>query len=123
MHNFEVNYNKILETLKSNIEKVNFINQKRKPKLSDIELISIGLTAQYMSIDSEHQLFRVLKSIGFTKLIDRTVYNRRKRGLANYIEEIRILFSEKFNQSEDYFIVDSMPLEACKLSRSSRSIN
>lgn len=29
--------------------------------------------------------------------------------------------SEKFNEFEEYFIVDSMPLEACKLSRSTRS--
>jgi len=121
MHNFEANYNKILETLKLNIEKDNFIVQKRKPKLCDIELIAIDLTAEYMSIDSEHQLFRDLKSTRFYKLIDRTVYNRRKRGLVKYIEKIRVILSEKFNEYEDYFIVDSMPLEACKLSRSSRS--
>ena len=121
MHNFEANYNKILETLQLNIKKSNFIIQKRKPKLSDIELIAIGLTAEYMSIDSEHQLFRELSLTHFNGLIDRTVYNRRKRGLMNYIEEIRVILSEKFNQFEDYFIVDSMPLEACKLSRSSRS--
>lgn len=34
---------------------MNFLNQKRKPKLSDIELIAIDLTAEYMSIDSEYQ--------------------------------------------------------------------
>lgn len=121
MHNFEANYNKILEVLQQNIDKNNFIKQKRKPKLSDIELIAIDLTAEYLSIDSEHHLFRILSSTRFNKLIDRTVYNRRKRTLVNYIEEIRRILSEKFNQFEDYFIVDSMPLEACKLSRSTRS--
>lgn len=121
MHNFEANYNKILGTLQLNIEKDNFIVQKRKPKLSDIELIAIDLTAEYMSIDSEHQLFRDLKSTRFNKLIDRTVYNRRKRGLVNHIEKIRVTLSEKFNEYEDYFIIDSMPLETCKLSRSARS--
>ena len=44
MHNFEANYNKILETLQLNIDKSNFISQKRKPKLSDIELIALDLT-------------------------------------------------------------------------------
>ena len=121
MHNFEANYNKILEVLQQNIDKNNFIKQKRKPKLSDIELIAIDLTAEYLSIDSEHHLFRILSSTRFNKLIDRTVYNRRKRTLVNYIEEIRRTLSEKFNPFEDYFIVDSMPLEACKLSRSTRS--
>ncbi len=121
MHNFEANYDKILETLKLIIRKDNFIKQKRKPKLSDIELVAIDLTAEYMSIDSEHQLFRDLQFTRFDKLIDRTVYNRRKRGLVNHIEKIRVIFSEKFNQYEDYFVVDSMPLEACKLARSTRS--
>lgn len=121
MHNFEANYDKILETLKLIIKKDNFIKQKRKPKLSDIELVAIDLTAEYMSIDSEHQLFRDLQFTRFDKLIDRTVYNRRKRGLVNHIEKIRVIFSEKFNQYEDYFVVDSMPLEACKLARSTRS--
>lgn len=121
MHNFEANYDKILETLKLIIRKDNFIKQKRKPKLSDIELVAIDLTAEYMGIDSEHQLFRDLQFTRFDKLIDRTVYNRRKRGLVNHIEKIRVVFSEKFNQYEDFFVVDSMPLEACKLARSTRS--
>src|SRR5690606_9190762 len=121
MHNFEANYDKILETLKLIIRKDNFIKQKRKPKLSDIELVAIDVTEEYMSIDSEHQLFRDLQFTRFDKLIDRTVYNRRKRGLVNHIEKIRVVFSEKFNQYEDFFVVDSMPLEACKLARSTRS--
>jgi len=121
MHNFEANYNKILETLQLNIDQSNFIIQKRKPKLSDIELIALDLTAEYMSIDSEHQLFRDLESTRFFGLIERTVYNRRKRGLVNHIEKIRVTLSEKFNQFETYFVIDSMPLEACKLSRSLRS--
>jgi len=121
MHNFQANYNKILEVLRLNIPSDTYVTQNRKPKLSDIEIVAIGFTAQYMSIDSEHQLFRILKSIHFENLIDRTVYNRRKRRLLPYIEEIRVSFSEKFNEFEEYFIVDSMPLEACKLSRSTRS--
>ena len=121
MHNFEANYNKILETLQLNIDASNFITQKRKPKLSDIELIAVGLTAEYMGVDSEHQLFRDLQSTRFFNLIDRTVYNRRKRGLVIHIERIRVILSEKINPYEDYFVVDSMPLEACKLSRSLRS--
>lgn len=39
---------------------MNFINQIGQPKLSDIELIAIDLTSEYMSTDSEYQLFRTL---------------------------------------------------------------
>jgi len=48
MNNFKSNYNKILEVLKSITEKEQFLKQKRKPKLKDIELIAMNLTAEYM---------------------------------------------------------------------------
>lgn len=121
MHNFRANYDKILEVLKSlDLESENFLFQIRKPRLSDLEIVALNLTSEYMSIDSEYQLFRILPS-DIKSLIERSVYNRRKRRLFIHMERIRKLLAEKFNGSEKYFIVDSMPLEVCKLSRSSRS--
>ena len=121
MHNFTANYEKILEVLKKlEFKSENFLTQIRKPKLTDLQVIAINLTSEYMSIDSEYQLFRILP-IEIKSLIDRSVYNRRKRKLFIYLEDIRKRLSDKFNESEQYFIVDSMPLEVCKLSRSSRS--
>lgn len=122
MHNFKANYDKILEVLKSlDLESENFLFQIRKPRLSDLEIVALNLTSEYMSIDSEYQLFRILPS-DIKSLIERSVYNRRKRRLFIHMERIRKLLAEKFNGSEKYFIVDSMPLEVCKLSRSTRSI-
>ena len=120
MNNFKANYNKILEVLRSITEKEQFLKQKRKPKLKDIELIAMNLTAEYMSIDSECQLFREI-SIDLKNKIERSVYNRRKRKLFFAIEFIRKELSNKFNEFENYFIVDSMPLEVVKLPRSNRS--
>ena len=37
------------------------------------------------------------------------------------IEKLRIKMAEKFNEFENYFVIDSMPLEVCKMARSSRS--
>jgi len=74
-----------------------------------------------MGIDSENNLFRQLPD-AISSRIERSVYNRRRRRLANYINEIRIKLANRFNEFEDYFIVDSMPLEICKLSRSNRSV-
>ena len=119
MNNFSANYRKILETLKQVEDKMNFLNQIRKPKLSDIELIAIDLTSEYMSIDSEYQLFRVLPTCLYSK-IERSVYNRRKRKLFFHKELIRKKLANMIS-SNNYYIVDSMPLEVCKLSRSSRS--
>lgn len=121
MHNFTANYEKILEVLKElDLDSENFLFQIRKPRLTDLRIIAINLTSEYMSIDSEHQLFRILP-IEIKSLIERSVYNRRKRKLFSHMERIRKLLAEKFNGSEKYFVVDSMPLEVCKLSRSSRS--
>ena len=121
MHNFRANYEKILEVLKKlELGSENFLFQIRKPKLTDLRIIAINLTSEYMSIDSEHQLFRILP-VEIKSLIERSVYNRRRRKLFNHMERIRKLLAERFNGSEKYFVVDSMPLEVCKLSRSSRS--
>jgi len=120
MNDFTANYEKILEVLQSITKKENFLNQIRKPKLKDIELIAMNFTAEYLSIDSECQLFRVIPDF-LKKKIERSVYNRRKRKLFTAIEFIRQELSNKFNEFENYFIVDSMPLEVAKLSRSSRS--
>lgn len=120
MNDFNSNYNKILKVLQTVTKKTIFLRQNRKPKLNDIELIAMNLTAEYLSIDSECQLFRVIPETLKTK-IERSVYNRRKRKLFFAIEEIRKELSERFTKYENYFIVDSMPLEVAKLSRSSRS--
>ncbi|GAB1858763.1 IS982 family transposase [Flavobacteriaceae bacterium MHTCC 0001] len=121
MHNFKSNYDKIIEVLDLMDTKSNFLHQIRSPKLSDKEVVAIALTSEYMSIDSERQLFRILPpSLSFK--IERSVYNRRRRKLFAFIEQIRQSLSEQFNCFEDTYIVDSMPLEVCKLSRSSRSV-
>jgi len=121
MNNLEENYNKILKVLRKIDKRESFRKQIRNPKMSDNEIIALNLTAEYLSIDSEHHLFRLLTTTSLFKKIERSVYNRRKRALLPYIEQLRISLSEKFNQYETYFIVDSMPLEVCKLSRSNRS--
>jgi hypothetical protein len=119
MNNFSANYGKILDILKQVEGKKNFLNQIRIPKLSDIELIAMDITAEYMSIDSEYQLFRKLP-IELSSQIERSVYNRRKRKLFYHRERIRKLNANRISSS-DHYIVDSMPLEICKLSRSNRS--
>jgi len=120
MNNLNANYKRILEVLQKISKEQLLMYQRRKPKLSDLELISLSLTAEFMGIDSENDLFRKLPKAISSK-IDRSVYNRRRRGLVNHIDIIRLKLAAHFNEFEDYFIVDSMPLEVCKLSRSSRS--
>lgn len=121
MSNFIASYKLILTELQKISDKDNFYFKPVNPKLSDIELISLIVLAEFKSIDSEYQLFRELKDTELEHKIERSVYNRRKRKLFPFMEQIRYKMVEVFNEFENYFIVDSMPLEVCKLSRSNRS--
>ena len=73
-----------------------------------------------MGIDSEFQLFRTL-ALSLLKKIERSVYNRRMRKLFYAQDQIRKKLVQYFHEFEHSFIVDSMPLEVCKLARASRS--
>jgi len=120
MNNLNANYKRILEVLRKISKEQLLSYQRRQPRLSDLELICLSLTAEFMGMDSENDLFRKLpKSI--SSKIERSVYNRRRRRLANDLDKIRLKLASHFNEFENYFVVDSMPLEVCKLSRSSRS--
>ena len=121
MNNLEASYKLILKELRKISDTDNFYFKPVTPKLSDIELISLIILAEYKSIDSECQLFRDIKGFDIEPKIERSVYNKRKKRLFTHIEEIRKRMVKKLNEFEKYFVVDSMPLEVCKLSRSSRS--
>lgn len=119
MSNFNRNYKKILETLQSVEKRMNLRNQIRKPKLSDMELIAIGLTSEFMGIDSERDLFRKLPA-NLASRIERSVYNRRKRRLFVYREQLRKKLAGHVG-TQGCYILDSMPLEVCRESRIQRS--
>ncbi len=63
-----------------------------------------------MSINSELQLFRCLKGTVLEDKIERSVYNKRKRNLFDYIENIRRYLSQKFSSFTDVFSVENNSL-------------
>ena len=112
MNNLSANYERILEVLRKISSETLLSYQRRAPKLSDLQLISLSLTAEYMGIN----IPSALKS-----KLERSVYNRRKRRLSGKTNNLRLQLVRVFNEFETYFIIDSMPLEVCKLSRSNSS--
>ena len=120
MSNLQSVYSKILVLLHEIEDKDNFQKQIRKPKLSDKALLALSLAAESLGIDSEHFLFKQLPP-EVEGLIERSVYNRRIRGLRFKLEEIRQKMIEKMDPDESLYIVDSMPLEVCKFGRANRS--
>jgi DDE family transposase len=122
MSNIVNNYQRVLETIEplyQDYEQVTKVGAK--PKMSDIEVVALGLTAEYMSIDSENALFERLKGCAIENLIERSQFNKRRRKLFDLTEKIRRSLSHKFIEYENYFIIDSMPMEVCKFSRHYRS--
>ncbi|MFV0156689.1 IS982 family transposase, partial [Empedobacter falsenii] len=75
--------------------------QRQPPKLKDLELISLALTAEFMGIDSENHLFRQIPQAIKCK-IERSVYNRRKRRLGSKINDLRMKIARSFNEFEKF---------------------
>lgn len=121
MNNLIKNYKIILKELTNTCKNITTNKQVRIPKMSDLELVALNITAEYMSINSELQLFRCISGTDLDGKIERSVYNKRKRKLLPYIEKIRQTLSNKFADFTDVFIVDSTPIEICKISRANRS--
>ena len=117
LHN---SYTKLLSLLQSIETQSNFQHQKRPPKLSDIELIALSITAETHGIDSENYLFQHLPD-PVKGRIERSVYNRRRRALAFKINQLQQTMAAQINTDETYHLIDSMPVEICKLARAKRS--
>ena len=121
MTNIVKNYFKVLEVISSLNFELDFKSGiGRKQKMSDIEVVALSLTAEFMSIDSENSLFKQLLPGEISNLIERSQFNKRRRKLFLFSEEVRTKLARQFLEFEDYFIVDSMPLEICKFSRHNR---
>ena len=120
MSNLQRFYTRFIDLLHQLTPHDNFRQQIRIPKLSDKQLIALSLAAEAASIDSELNLFRQLPT-QVDGLIERTVYNKRRRQLAHITEQFRQQIAERVIPNETYHLIDSMPLEVCKYSRSRRS--
>lgn len=121
MTNIVKNYLRVLEVISSlNIESKLTVSAGRKPKMTDIEVVALSLTAEFLSIDSENTLFKRIDSLAIPNLIERSQFNKRRRKLFFFLNKIRLKLASSFIEFEKYFIVDSMPLEICKFSRHNR---
>lgn len=120
MSNLQTVYTKIYDLLHEIEADDYFIEQRKKPKLSDKALIALSLASETLGIDSERFLFKQLPE-SLEGLIERSVYNRRLRRLSGKIECIRQVVVERLEPESAVYVVDSMPLEICKLSRAKRS--
>jgi hypothetical protein len=95
----------------------------RKPKFSDTKVITLSLSAEFMSIDSENRLFALINKSDFSEkhdLIDRSAFNRRRKCLSFWFKIVMDYLAIQIAPGEDVFIVDSFPVEICRFVRAKR---
>ena len=81
------NYHIILETLES--LDIASIKRKvgRRPKMNDLQVVVLSLTAEYTrSIDSENLLFQMIPLDSIDNLLERRQFNKRRRKLFDFNE-------------------------------------
>ncbi|HEY1055557.1 MAG TPA: IS982 family transposase, partial [Emticicia sp.] len=118
MPNVANNYFRILSVLNSlNLKLTKTSKVDRPPKMSDLEVIALSFTAEYLSIDSENALFNFIEKELIDNLLERSQFNKRRRQLFDFSEQARQKLASVFLSFEDCFIIDSMPIEICKPAR------
>lgn len=129
MHNLKTNYDKFFELITKQFStELNaegcFRNYRHHPKMSDAAVIALALSAEAIGIDSENYFWHKLKAehgSDFQQLIDRSNFNRRKKSLILYIDKINKGLAGLMSESEDVYIVDSIPIPVCHIAREKRS--
>ncbi len=127
MHNIKTNFDIFYKICKkmfnSDLDKDgNFKFYPNKPKMSDIEIISLSVTMEVLGIDSENYFFSKLLneySRQFPNLIERSRFNRRRKKLAEQLNYCWSHLSKIINEYEDTYVIDSMPIPVIKLVRES----
>ena len=93
------------------------------PRFSDLEVIAMSMAAESEEIDSENWLFEAkLKECqdSIPNLISRRQFNDRRKAVSNLQEKIRGRMAEEIDGGEDYFCIDSRPIEVCRVVRGKR---
>jgi hypothetical protein len=128
MHNLKVNFDKILNICKLN--STGLVNEHGNvprpgpiPRFSDLEVISLSMMAEALSIDSENLLFLKINSDyqgDFTNIISRRQYNDRRKSLFPLQKELQSRMARQIDEFEDIFTVDSKPFPVCRYVRKNR---
>ena len=85
MSNIVKNYFRVLEVISSlNYDSVFKSRAGRRSKMSDLEVVALSLTAEFMSIDSKKSLFKQISSGLIPNLIERSQFNKRRRKLSDH---------------------------------------
>jgi len=89
---------------------------------SDLEVIALSCTSEYLGYTSENHLFSLIDKTDFPNLLSRRQYNDRRKFLLNDFESIRRkIFCKITHSIKNAFVIDSMPLKVCRMARRYRN--
>jgi hypothetical protein len=125
MHNIRTNFGRFYRICKQFFESEtdssgNFQYYPRSPALSDVQVVALSCTMEALGIDSENLLWSKLKTDYaslFPRLICRTRFNRRRRRLQPFIEQLQAKVAERLDEESEAMVVDSIPIPVVKLAR------
>lgn len=94
------------------------------PNFSDLEIVALNMRSEAIGIDSESLLFAKLKEYKneIPNIISRRQYNDRRKITSSLCNTIRERLAAIIDGGEDYFCIDSKPIEVCRFSRAKRCI-
>ncbi|MDZ7690888.1 MAG: IS982 family transposase [Balneolaceae bacterium] len=125
MHDLKTNFDKILpivnETLADYLNsELNVQFYPNKPAMPDAHIISLALLQEALGTRSEHWFWSKLQtdySEDFPNLPHFTSYNRRRRRLAGWVENLARLWGRQICPCEDTYMVDSIPVPVAHIAR------
>ena len=84
--------------------------------------MALNITSEAVGIDRELLLFAKLQEyrIEIPNLISRRQYNDRRKITSSLGNAIRERMAAEMDGGEDYFCIDSKPIEVCRFARSKR---
>lgn len=125
MHNIRTNFRKFYGICKEFFDQEvdvhkNFQFYPVKPKMNDLEVISLSCCMESLGIDSENLLWSKLQTDYaslFPNLIDRSRFNRRRKRLTEQVERLQHCVSEKLSNLSQTMVVDSIPVPVIRMAR------
>jgi hypothetical protein len=125
MHNIRTNFSKFYGICKELFGKdidsrKNFQFYPVRPKMNDLEVVSLACCMEALGIDSENLLWSKLRtdySGLFPNLIDRSRFNRRRKRLVSYIMQVQEHISRRLENLSQTMVIDSIPVPVIKLAR------
>lgn len=93
------------------------------PRFSDLEVVALSMATEAEEIDSENWLFESKLNECrhlIPNIISHRQFNDRRKATSNLCEQIRSRIANHIDGGEDYFCIDSKPIEVCRLARGKR---